>query len=80
MGKYGNRIAGGHVSIDGNAYQLTLNNGPNHLHGGMKGFDKVVWDAEVTRDSRGPSVEFTHTSPDGHEGYPGTLAACVGVR
>ena len=77
VGRYGNRIAGGHVSIDGNAYQLTLNNGPNHLHGGMKGFDKVVWDAEVTSDSRGPSVVFTHTSPDGHEGYPGTLAARV---
>ena len=77
VGRYGNRIAGGHVSIDGNAYQLTLNNGPNHLHGGLKGFDKVVWDAEVTNDSRGPSVVFTHTSPDGHEGYPGTLAARV---
>jgi aldose 1-epimerase len=77
VGRYGNRIAGGQVSIDGTAYQLTLNNGPNHLHGGMKGFDKVVWDAEVTSDSRGPSVVFTHTSPDGHEGYPGTLVARV---
>jgi aldose 1-epimerase len=77
VGRYGNRIAGGHVSIDGRTYQLTLNNGPNHLHGGAKGFDKVVWNGEVRSDSRGPSVVFTHTSPDGHEGYPGTLAARV---
>ncbi len=77
VGRYGNRIAGGKVTIDGHAYQLTLNNGPNHLHGGTKGFDKVVWDANVVNDARGPSVVFTHTSPDGHEGYPGTLAARV---
>ena len=77
VGRYGNRIAGGKVTIDGHTYQLTLNNGPNHLHGGTKGFDKVVWDATVVNDARGPSVVFTHTSPDGHEGYPGTLAARV---
>ena len=77
VGRYGNRIAGGHVAIDGRTYQLTLNNGPNHLHGGAKGFDKMVWNSEVTNDSRGPSVVFTHTSPDGHEGYPGTLAARI---
>ena len=77
VGRYGNRIAGGHVAIDGRTYQLTLNNGPNHLHGGAKGFDKIVWNAEVANDPRGASVVFTHTSPDGHEGYPGTLAARV---
>ena len=77
VGRYGNRIAGGHVEIDGRTYHLTLNNGPNHLHGGVKGFDKTVWNAEIANDSRGPSVVFTHTSPDGHEGYPGTLAARV---
>ena len=77
VGRYGNRIAGGRVSIDGHEYRLTLNNGPNHLHGGPKGFDKTVWDAEIRNDPRGPSVAFTHTSPDGHEGYPGTLAARV---
>lgn len=76
-GRYANRIAGGHLVIDGHEYSLTLNNGPNHLHGGAKGFDKVVWSAEVRSDPRGPSVAFTHTTPDGHEGYPGTLAASV---
>jgi aldose 1-epimerase len=77
VGRFGNRIAGGHVAIDGRTYQLTLNNGPNHLHGGAKGFDKMVWKAEIANDSRGPSVVFTHMSPDGHEGYPGTLAARI---
>ena len=77
VGRYGNRIAGGHVTIDGQTYNLTLNNGPNHLHGGLKGFDKTVWNAEIANDPRGASVVFTHTSPDGHEGYPGTLAARV---
>ena len=77
VGRYGNRIAGGHVGIDGRTYHLTLKNGPNHLHGGVKGFDKTVWNAEISSDPRGPSVVFTHTSPDGHEGYPGTLAARV---
>jgi aldose 1-epimerase len=76
-GRYANRIAGGRLSIDGTTYQLSLNNGPNHLHGGVKGFDKVVWDAKVNSDPRGASVAFTHTTPDGHEGYPGTLAARV---
>jgi aldose 1-epimerase len=77
VGRYGNRIAGGRFTLDGHAYQLSQNNGPNHLHGGIQGFDKIVWDARVTPDPRGPSVTFTHTSPDGHEGYPGTLAAKV---
>ena len=77
VGRYGNRIAGGHVAIDGQTYTLTLNNGPNHLHGGVKGFDKTVWSAEIADDPRGASVVFTHTSPDGDEGYPGTLAARV---
>ena len=77
VGRYGNRIAGGHVEIDGKTYQLSLNNGPNHLHGGVKGFDKTVWNAAIANDARGPSVVFTHTSPDGHEGYPGTVAARI---
>jgi aldose 1-epimerase len=77
VGRYGNRIANGRFTLDGHSYQLTQNNGTNHLHGGTKGFDKIVWDAKVNADPRGPSVVFTHTSPDGHEGYPGTLAATV---
>ena len=77
VGRYGNRIANGRFTLDGHTYQLTQNNGTNHLHGGTKGFDKIVWDAKVNADPRGPSVVFTHTSPEGHEGYPGTLAARV---
>ena len=77
VGRFGNRIAGGRVQIDGKTYQLSLNNGPNHLHGGVKGFDKTVWNAAIATDARGPSVVFTHTSPDGHEGYPGTVAARI---
>ena len=78
VGRYGNRIAGGHVSIDGRTYQLTLNNGPNHLHGGTEGIRQGRLGRrgrELTHADRRSS--FTHTSPDGHEGYPGTLAARV---
>jgi aldose 1-epimerase len=77
VGRYGNRIAGGRFTLDGRTYQLTQNNGQNHLHGGAKGFDKVVWKASINDDPRGPSVAFTHTSPDGEEGYPGTLLARI---
>jgi aldose 1-epimerase len=77
VGRYGNRIAGGRFTLDGREYQLTQNNGTNHLHGGARGFDKRVWSSEVKKDSRGPSVTFSLTSPDGDEGYPGTLAARV---
>jgi aldose 1-epimerase len=77
VGRYGNRIAKGRFELDGKTYQLATNNGPNHLHGGVKGFDKVVWEAEpFDRDGRS-GVVFTHTSPDGDEGYPGTLNARV---
>jgi aldose 1-epimerase len=77
VGRYGNRIANGRFSLDGHSYQLPQNNGTNHLHGGVKGFDKIVWDATIARDPRGPSVVFTHTSADGNEGYPGTLTARI---
>lgn len=76
-GRVANRIAGGKFSLDGQEYQLAVNNGPNHLHGGLVGFDKVVWDAEVVSDNRGPSVRLHYVSQDGEEGYPGTVPVRV---
>ena len=72
-GRYANRIAKGKFSIDGKEYTLATNNDPNHLHGGEKGFDKQVWKASTKKTAAGPSVTFTHTSPDGDQGYPGNL-------
>jgi aldose 1-epimerase len=77
VGRYGNRIGGAQFTLDGRTYPLAKNNGPNHLHGGLKGFDKVVWQAAVKEDPRGASVSFTRTSPDGEEGYPGTLDVSI---
>lgn len=76
-GRVANRIAKGKFSLDGKTYMLATNNGPNHLHGGNKGFDKRVWRATVVRSKSGPSVRFDYTSPDGEEGYPGTVRASV---
>lgn len=73
-GRYANRIAGGKFTLDGKEYTLAKNNGPNHLHGGVKGFDKAVWKVE---GHGAGSVTFSHTSPDGDEGYPGKLHAEV---
>jgi len=78
VGRYGNRIAKGKFTLDGREYTLAINNAPNHLHGGPNGFNKQVWTASiVAAGANGPSVTFTRTSPDGEEGYPGTLQARV---
>ncbi len=74
IGRYGNRIANGKFTLDGETYTLAVNDGPNHLHGGIKGFDKVVWEAQSSvRNGLEPLVELRYTSEDGEEGYPGTL-------
>lgn len=76
VGRYGNRIGKGQFSIDGNAYKLATNNGANNLHGGNKGFDKVVWDATPASDNT-QSVTFSYLSKDGEEGFPGNLKSTV---
>jgi aldose 1-epimerase len=75
IGRFGNRIAKGQFTLDGQTYKLATNNGVNHLHGGNKGFDKVVWTGEPLSGQLG--VAFTRTSPDGEEGYPGNLKTRV---
>jgi aldose 1-epimerase len=77
-GRVANRIAGGKFSLDGKDYTLAVNDGPNALHGGIKrSFDKVVWNGKPFESEDGEGVVFTYTSPDGEEGYPGTLNAKV---
>ena len=77
IGRYGNRIAKGRFALEGRTVALATNNGPNHLHGGVKGFDKVLWKGEPFQKGQAAGVVFTRTSPDGEEGYPGTLAVRV---
>lgn len=74
VGRYANRIANGCFTLDEKQYSLPVNNGPNHLHGGITGFDKVVWQTESTTTD---SVKFTYLSHDGEEGYPGNLSVSV---
>lgn len=76
IGRYGNRIAKGQFTLDGKMYNLAKNNGPNHLHGGNKGFDKVVWDV-VPVNAAEPSLTLKYLSKDGEEGYPGNLQVTV---
>lgn len=76
VGRYANRIAKGRFVLDGHAYQVPVNDGPNSLHGGGKGFDKVLWTVgEVKSGADGASVTLTYVSPDGDMGYPGKLTA-----
>ncbi len=77
VGRYANRIALGKFSIEGTEYTLATNNAPNHLHGGNVGFDKRVWAAEIAEVENGAAVTFSYTSPDGEEGYPGTVTSQV---
>jgi aldose 1-epimerase len=76
VGRVGNRIAKGRFTLNGKDYQLATNDGPNHLHGGRRGFDKVVWDAQVVPGDA-PSVRFSYLSRDGEEGYPGNCSVTV---
>ena len=73
IGRYGNRIAKGRFTLNGVEYKLATNNGANHLHGGIKGFDKVVWNGREMKTAAGPAVVLTYLSKDGEEGYPGNL-------
>ncbi len=77
IGRCGNRIGKGRFTLNGVEYTLATNNDENHLHGGIKGFDKVVWDAEQMQTSEGPALKLTYLSKDGEEGYPGNLNCTV---
>ncbi|MEP7251137.1 MAG: aldose epimerase family protein [Ginsengibacter sp.] len=76
VGRYGNRIGDAKFTLNGKTYQLAANNGKNHLHGGLKGFDKMVWDASIP-DSSVPGLKLHYISKDGEEGYPGNLDVTV---
>lgn len=77
VGRYANRIARGHFTLDGHTYTLAINDGPNSLHGGLKGFDKRVWSARSFEAQGGCGLTLRYTSPNGEEGYPGTLKVRV---
>ena len=76
IGRYGNRIAGGRFTLDNKTYTLATNNGKNHLHGGNKGFDKVVWEVDSINQNS-PTLRLHYLSKDGEEGYPGNLKTAV---
>jgi aldose 1-epimerase len=75
VGRVANRIANATFQLEGKTYKLAANNPPHHLHGGKKGWDKVIWTAEPKETAKGPSLKLTHVSPDGEESYPGTVTA-----
>jgi len=77
VGRYGNRIAKGEFTVDGETYSLATNNGPNHLHGGVIGFDKVVWDAKLVGGEGWSGLELSYLAKDKEEGYPGNLSIQV---
>ncbi|RCS46298.1 galactose mutarotase [Bremerella cremea] len=77
VGRYANRIAKGKFTLDGKEYTLATNNGPNSLHGGEKGFDKVVWNSKKIETPEAVGVQFDYTAKDGEEGYPGNLTVTV---
>ncbi len=77
VGRYGNRIGKAKFSLEGQEYTLAANNGENSLHGGIKGFDKVVWDAAPVTNDTSVAVVFKYLSPDGEEGFPGNLEVTV---
>jgi aldose 1-epimerase len=77
IGRYGNRIGNGEFQLGGVKYTLAVNNGANHLHGGLKGFDKVIWSVDEKASVPGESLVLTYLSKDGEEGYPGNLTARV---
>ncbi len=77
IGRYANRIAKGHFKLDGKDYQVPVNDGANALHGGLKGFDKVIWSAKTSSGPKGGALELIYLSKNGEEGYPGNLTAKV---
>lgn len=77
VGRYGNRIGKGKFQLDGKDYQLSINDGENHLHGGKVGFNKVLWSAKISGGDGDPSLQLQYVSPDGEQGYPGTVTLKV---
>jgi aldose 1-epimerase len=77
VGRYANRIANAEFTLEGKTYQLARNNGSNSLHGGLKGFDKVAWNAQQSTAAHGPALQLEYISADGEEGYPGQLTTTV---
>lgn len=77
IGRYGNRIGKARFTLEGKEYKLAANNGPNNLHGGVKSFDKQIWNAKTIEDKNSVAIEFSYVSKDGEEGFPGTLTAKI---